>query len=500
MNENENKINGENEQGSAPVTNGDGSVKAFGWEFTENPEQEDQATATEPEQEHSAANDVSAESNGEEPHEQAENSEANQGQEQPEIPEENSESYKADELSDGEKPCCTKEKSGKNANLAVTLSAILSGCAILLLVAIAIAASFGLLRGGSGVIYIPVATPEKAPQYTTDSDMLEDFMASVVIIKAETETGSSVGTGIILSENGYIVTNHHVIENATAVYVWRYGMDTPDVAAVIGHKEMDDIAVLKINKTGLRPATFAKSADCRVGERVYAVGTPEGDEFGWSVTHGIISCPDREIKLYNSDGTLKKKMHVVQTDASVNPGNSGGPLINSYGQVVGIITLKLSDSAGMGFAIPSDGALIDVEAIIEKGHANDVNSGISIPRPLIGITGVGVEGKTYYKNVYINGTSSIEKVTKAYAEMNPNTTFYAAISGVYVSAVSPTSDSASKLREGDIITKVNNIEVAHIYAVMDIINEFNGGDTVEITFWRDGNYQTVSVTLGAEGQ
>ena len=84
--------------------------------------------------------------------------------------------------------------------------------------------------------------------------------------------------------------------------------------------------------------------------------------------------------------------------------------------------------------------------------------------------------------------------------MNPNTTFYAAISGVYVSAVSPTSDSASKLREGDIITKVNNIEVAHIYAVMDIINEFNGGDTVEITFWRDGNYQTVSVTLGAEGQ
>lgn len=491
MNENENKINNENEQNSAPKAEGDDSIKAFGWKYT-GKESDEGITTEEGETSETSESQEPTEGEPTEEYSEAQESEASSG----------AEPTDEQETSDAEtdkKVKVKKENPHGASNFAVTLSAILSATAILLLVAMAIASTLGLL-GGSGAIRIPVATPDREPSYSTDSDMLEEFMDSVVIIKAELDNGSSVGTGIILSENGYIMTNHHVIENAKAVYVWRYGMDTPDVATVIGYKEMDDIAVIKINKTGLRPATFAKSSECRVGERVYAVGTPEGDEFGWSVTQGIISCPDREIKLYNNDGTLKKKMHVVQTDASVNPGNSGGPLINMHGHVVGIITLKLSDSAGMGFAIPSDGALIDAEAIIEKGHANDVNSGISIPRPLIGITGVGVEGKTYYKNIYENGTTSIQEVTEAYAKMNPTTTFYAAVTGVYVSATSPTADAATKIKAGDIITKVNNIEVANIYAVMDIINEFNGGDEIAITFYRDGRYHSVTVTLGAEGQ
>lgn len=491
MNENENKINNENEQNNAPETEGDDSIKAFGWKYTG--EESDEGITAE-EGEAAKTSEPQESDEGEPADEQPEAQEreaSNEAESTDEQDKNDAETYK--------KVKVKKEDPHGSANFAITLSSILSATAILLLVAMATASTLGLL-GGSGVIQIPVATPDRAPSYSTDSDMLEEFMDSVVIIKAELDTGSSVGTGIILSENGYIMTNHHVIENAKAVYVWRYGTETPDVATIIGYKEMDDIAVIKINKTGLRPATFAKSSECRVGERVYAVGTPEGDEFGWSVTQGIISCPDREIKLYNNDGTLKKKMHVVQTDASVNPGNSGGPLINMHGHVVGIITLKLSDSAGMGFAIPSDGALLDAEAIIEKGHADDVNSGISISRPLIGITGVGVEGKTYYKNIYENGTTSIQEVTEEYAKANPSSTFYAAVTGVYVSATSPTADAATKIKAGDIITKVNNIDVANIYAVMDIINEFNGGDEISITFYRGGKYYSVTVTLGAEGQ
>lgn len=385
------------------------------------------------------------------------------------------------------------------ANSALIIAIAMSGCAIVLLLAVTLIGVFGLFPSQSGnVVYIPIASPSTPADYETTSDMLEDFMDSVVIIKSTLATGQSVGTGIILSESGYIVTNHHVIEDAEDIYVWLYGNDTPIKAMVIGYKEMDDIAVIKINKTGLRAATFAKSSECRVGERVYAIGTPEGDEFGWSVTQGIISCPLREIKIYREDSTLEKKMNVVQTDASVNPGNSGGPLINARGEVVGIITLKLSGSAGMGFALPSDGALIDIEAIIENGHADGVQSGISVGRPLIGITGVGVEAETWYENIDTNGSSSIREVTEEYASNNSNTTFYAAVTGVYVSYINEHLDAKGKLQMGDIITKVNNIEVSNIYAVMDIINEFSGGDSVDVTFYRNGNYKTVSITLGTE--
>ncbi len=395
----------------------------------------------------------------------------------------------------------TKKTSGCGNTAALILSILLSACAIILLIVFAITASIGsiisAIQGNNGeVVFIPVASPSVTDDYESPSVMLEDFMSSVVIIKAETPDGTSVGTGIILSENGYIVTNHHVIEKATDVYVWLHGNDTPEKAAIVGHKEMDDIAVLRIEKTGLRPATFAQSSLCKIGERVYAVGTPEGDEFGWSVTQGIVSCPDREIKLYNSDATLNKKMHVIQTDASVNPGNSGGPLINARGEVIGIITLKLSNSAGMGFAIPSDGALIDVRAIIENGHADDVNSGISIGRPLIGITGVGVLEKMWYE---YNDTG-ITVVDEQYAKENPSKTFYAPVTGVCVRGLTEGLDAKNKLQVGDIITKVNNIDVDNIYAMMDIINEFNGGEQVTVTVYREEKSVTVSITLGIEKQ
>jgi S1-C subfamily serine protease len=134
-------------------------------------------------------------------------------------------------------------------------------------------------------------------------------------------------------------------------------------------------------------------------------------------------------------------------------------------------------------------------AIMQTGSADNVSSGIYMPRPLLGITGVGVKEKTYYKNVTTNGQSGIEEVEDGYAATHPKTTFYAAVTGVYVSAISDGSDAANYLKVGDIITEVNGKPVAIIYDVMDVVNAFNGGDQVEITYYRDGEYKTARVTL-----
>ena len=202
--------------------------------------------------------------------------------------------------------------------------------------------------------------------------------------------------------------------------------------------------------------------------------------------------------IYDGEGILQKKMNVVQTDAPVNQGNSGGPLVNARGEVVGIITLKLSNSAGMGFAIPSDGALKDIESIIKYGNADNVDSGITKGRPLLGITGVGVEENTWYQNVQSEGGSSIRVVTEEFAKKNPASTFYAAKTGVHVSALTEGLDAASKLQVDDIITKIEGTSVSNIYEVMNIINKFDGGDVIEVEYYRGGQYYSAEITLGTQ--
>lgn len=394
-----------------------------------------------------------------------------------------------------------QEKAQKQQSRTLITASILSFCSIFLLVAFTASAMLGLFgtpsSGGSNVnLQISGNDPIQYKDYESSPDMLEDVMNSVVVINTQTDTGSGVGTGIILSADGYIVTNYHVVEDAKTISVRTYNSDKVYTAKLIGYTAIDDVAVIKIKADGLRPAVFAKSANCRVGEPVYAIGSPEGDDFGWSVSRGIISCADREIKIYDSEGILEKKMYVVQTDASVNPGNSGGPLVNARGEVVGIITLKLSDSAGMGFAIPSDGAIELIQAIIETGSADGVQSSVTKGRPLIGITGVGVEADTWYETFDDGVNSGIRVKDEEYAKQHPDTTFYAPITGVHVSATTPGLDAANKLQENDIITEINGNKVTNIYQVMDIINKLNGGDTIEVTYYRDGKYATVTITLG----
>ena len=385
-------------------------------------------------------------------------------------------------------------------NRAFTLSCILSACSIILLLAFSLSLMLGIFPlKGKEVIFIGVSDlGQTAPNTDASPELIEEFLHSVVVVKGViTETNNtSTGTGVIINENGYIITNYHVIENVDTVTVQLYGEDMAVKADIVGYHEADDVAVLKIDRTGLRAAAFADSDTVRYGEKVYAIGNPEGVDFAWSVTQGIVSCPLRELLIYGEDGiTLEHKLVVVQTDAAVNHGNSGGPLINVRGEVIGIVTLKHAESAGLGFALPADGVAIDVAAIIEEGHANNVTSGIFLPRPLLGITGVGVEAETYYKEIVTDGQSGIEKVTEEYAKKNPAKTFYAAVNGVYVSAISAGSDAAKALRIGDIITEVNGTPVTIIYDVMDIVNRHNGGDTLTVKYYRDGEYYTAKLIL-----
>ena len=152
-------------------------------------------------------------------------------------------------------------------------------------------------------------------------------------------------------------SNYHVVSDKKALTVILRESKKEYSATLVGYDGRMDIAVLKIQASDLPVAAFAASNAVRYGERVYAIGAPTGADYGWSVTHGVVSCPNRELKVYDEKGKLEKTLTAIQTDAAVNHGNSGGPLINVRGEVIGIVTLRHSKGTGMGFAIPADEAL-----------------------------------------------------------------------------------------------------------------------------------------------
>ena len=329
-------------------------------------------------------------------------------------------------------------------------------------------------------------------EQTIQVSALESVRNYTVVITAKTAEGVGTGTGIVLTEDGYIATNYHVIEDAQTVTVKFYNGQAA-VAEVIGYSEIDDLAVIKVKASGLYCARIGKSADVVDSQNVYAVGTPAGEEYAWSVTKGVVSFGQREVKIYDDEGILVKKMKLIQTDTPVNPGNSGGPLVNSNGEVLGIITLKLSGQyENMGFAIPIDGAMTILNSIIETGEPGE--SPITTKRPLIGIVGVGVEAGKYYIN--IPGENKIQEVSPEDAALNPEEVFYAPYTGVWVQSTTPGLDAANKLQKDDIIVLADGQELATIYDLMNVINQHNGGDTIELTYYRDGVANIVSVTLG----
>ena len=286
----------------------------------------------------------------------------------------------------------------------------------------------------------------------------------------QTREFKGTGTGVIVTENGYIVTNAHVIYDSE----YQSGLakevnvllddDTSYEAEVIGYDVDCDLAVLKIDESGLTPAEFGDSDSLQLGESVIAIGNPLGFDLKNTVTGGMISGLDRNITIND------KCMNLIQTDTAINSGNSGGPLINKYGQVIGINSSKMSSSystsgasiEGIGFAIPSNTAASIIDDIMQYGYVTG--------KPQLGI--------------------SCKAIDEASAKMNDWPM------GIYVYAVN--KDSAAQkagLRRGDIIVKADGKKVTTFEELVAEMNKHSAGEEFEITFVRDDDEQTVTVTL-----
>lgn len=268
------------------------------------------------------------------------------------------------------------------------------------------------------------------------------------------------GSGIIVSPDGYIVTNSHVIEGANSFKVVLASSEEYE-AKIVGQDVKTDLAVLKIEATGLPVAELGKSSELQVGELAVAIGNPLGLEFQGSVTAGVISALNRTM---NVDG---RQYTLLQTDAAINPGNSGGPLVNKYGQVVGINTVKIStsDTEGMGFAIPIDVAAPIVEELVQKGYVSG--------RPQIGIN-----------------TTIISQNMSMYYNMP---------AGIYVIFVSPGSGAEKAgIAINDRIISADGKTVLTTDELNDIKDTHKVGETIELGIVRGGQTITVKVTLGEE--
>ena len=234
---------------------------------------------------------------------------------------------------------------------------------------------------------IQLSTPSEA---LSIPEVVQKVSPSVVGISCMTSLGGVTGTGIILSQDGYIITNAHVVEGGTAFkVVLDKSLDSETIdAKLIGADTQTDLAVLKIEKTGLPAAEFGTSGEIVVGEAAIVIGNPLGFELAGSVTAGIISAIDRKLTVED------REMNLIQTDASINNGNSGGPLINAYGQVIGITSVKIRSTygEGLGFAIPIDDAMPIIEDLLKYGYVKG--------RPQLGIMGENVtEIYSQYYNI-----------------------------------------------------------------------------------------------------
>lgn len=272
--------------------------------------------------------------------------------------------------------------------------------------------------------------------------------------------GQGSGSGVIMSADGYVVTNQHVIDSATSISVI-FEDGTEYGAKVIGQDRKADLAVLKIEATGLSPAEFGDSDSLNVGDPVVAIGNPTGLELFGTTTAGIISAINRNVTIED------RVMTLLQTDAAINRGNSGGPLINQYGQVIGINSAKLADGEieGLGFAIPTSIAVPVVDNLLQYGYVKD--------RPVIGITGMDI-------------SASISN-------------YYDLPQGVLIKKVTAGSGAqAAGLLEGDIIVKVQGKIIRNMAELNQQKDLFKSGDTIVLTIFRDGKTLDKNVALSEE--
>lgn len=289
----------------------------------------------------------------------------------------------------------------------------------------------------------------------------EQNIPSVVSISCQSRSGGSTGTGVILSREGYIVTNAHVVEDAMAVTI-QLTDDRTYQASLVGADEISDLAVLHISADNLTPAQFGDSNALRVGDTVTAIGDPLGVEFRGSFTDGIVSAINRDVSI---DG---RTMSLIQTNAALNSGNSGGPLINCYGQVIGINTMKIgafTDSAGvegLGFAIPSTTVKDIVDQIIQQGYVSG--------RPTLGISGEALSNFYQY--------------------------YYRLPAGLHITSVESGSYAEYYgIEPGDILLAIDDTRITTMDGLNSFLYDHQVGDVVTAVIYRGGQQYKVELTL-----
>ena len=315
----------------------------------------------------------------------------------------------------------------------------------------------------------------KTNEENTDTlDVLESITKCVVGISKIKNNGTTIflndstkelglGTGVIASENGYIVTNWHVSgDKYSNCYVTLENGETLNSQVVWADSDLD-LAILKVRASGLNYVTFGNSDNIRLGEKTYAIGNPIGLEFQRTITSGIISGLNRTVKITENDKESYME-DLIQTDATINPGNSGGPLINSNGEVIGINSVKIDEAEGIGFAIPINIIKPIVESFVNNGNFEEAYLGIF----------------AYDKNVipYLNSGVEFDN-------------------GIYVAQISYDGPCKnSNLKIGDIITKIDGTEINKMSELRSYIYTKKPKDEVILTINRNKKEQEITITLG----
>ena len=376
-----------------------------------------------------------------------------------------------------------KSKKSVNSKVKVIVSSIMAAI-VLSVVAIVIVQNY---TTQSNVVQTPtVQNDGNSSSFSEESASIEDVANKLspsvvsIVTKSQSSYGrysisretQGAGTGIIVSSNGYILTNKHVVDGASTVSVVLYDGTSYDSADVIATDPLNDIAFLKIDGAdNLTAAELGDSKTLNIGQQVIAIGNALG-QYQNSVTSGIISGTNRTITASSSDSSTDTETltDMIQTDASINSGNSGGPLVNVKGQVIGINTAVDSSAQGIGFAIPIGAAKGMLSEILETGSAK---------RAYIGVSYVQVTPE-----VAKEYNLSVNKGAYVYSE-----------SGSAVVSGSPAAKAG--IKDKDIITKINGVEVGIKGSVASLTAEYRAGDTIKITILRDGEEKELQVQLGS---
>ena len=331
-----------------------------------------------------------------------------------------------------------------------------------------------LIRFYPNTIIKTVNKVEKSVTVTEEglSSGINNIYDAVVVVKNNKKNKlSGIGSGFIYSENGYIMTNHHVIENASEIKVILMDGQTLD-ADIIGSDEYADIAVIKIDKKYVtKVAKLGNNEDTKVGDTVFTIGSPVSSDYSGTVTRGILSGKNRMVEVSVSSSSSDWIMNVMQTDAAINPGNSGGPLCNVNGDVIGINSMKLVESQieGIGFAIP-------IEDAVE--YADQIVSGKEIKRAYLGIS-MGDISSRYY--LMLRGITLDDSIT----------------SGVVVYDVESDGPAEkASIKIGDVIVKIGDYDVKNVAQLRYYLFKYNPLDKIKIDIMRGSEKITLDITLG----